>query len=119
MAEGATCGTCGGWVDYSDLGSVAYHEHDGRPEPWGIKGVEMQRRKYRMSDADLATLREASKPVLMIAMQCGAPTSPQQNANVAWAALGKKMGFAPWTVQPDGPDQRDFTALEYPGKEGA
>ena len=35
--DGCVC-ECGGWVDYTDLGSVAHHEHDGRKEPWGIKG---------------------------------------------------------------------------------
>lgn len=37
--DGVRCEGCGGWVDYTDLGSVMHHEHRGLPEPWGVKGV--------------------------------------------------------------------------------
>ena len=37
--DGMKCNECGGWVDFTDLGSVAYHEHKGLNEPWGIKGT--------------------------------------------------------------------------------
>lgn len=110
MPDGTVC-ECGGWVDYSDLGSVAYHEHNGRGEPWGIKGVKVERKKYRMREEDHATLMEACKPVAMIALQCGPIRSPQKNANDAWQRLGKKMGFEHMTVEPDGADTRNFTAV--------
>lgn len=110
--DGADCEECGGWVDYADLGSVAYHEHDGRGEPWGMKGERMpERKKYRMSDEHYADLMKACKPVVAIALQCGMPSSPQENANAEWAHIGKAMGFRHMTVEPDGPDNRNFTAV--------
>ena len=40
------------------------------------------------------------------------PSSPQENANSAWLALGEKMGFDPMTVRPlDGKGQRFFSAV--------
>ena len=71
----------------------------------------MTRTKYRMSDEDHDALMEACKPVAMIALQCGTPRSPQQNANDAWQRLGTKMGFDHMTVKPDGSDSHDFTAV--------
>lgn len=56
--------------------------------------------EYHMSEEDLEKILEASKPVPMIALQCGMPRSPQQKANDAWAALGKRMGFDSMTVEP-------------------
>ena len=44
--DGMWCKECGGWVDFTDLGSVCYHEHRGLSEPWGIKG-----RRVEESDA--------------------------------------------------------------------
>jgi len=41
-----------------------------------------------------------------------APPSQQDNANRAWAALGKKMGFDSLSVRPiGGKGQRFFTAI--------
>jgi len=69
------------------------------------------RREYEMSQEQLDRLLEACKPVPMIALQCGPVRSPQQNANDAWAALGKEMGFDSTTVQPArGKGDRYFTA---------
>lgn len=39
--DGVECERCGGWVDFTDLGSVMHHEHAGLPEPWGVSGVKM------------------------------------------------------------------------------
>jgi hypothetical protein len=70
------------------------------------------RTNYEMTEEDLATLMEACKPVPMIMLQCGNPSSVQDNANRAWAALGKKMGFDGMTVQPrEGFGSRFFTAI--------
>lgn len=43
--DGCVCDECGGWVDYTDLGSVFYHEHRGLPEPWGIKGTRVKKER--------------------------------------------------------------------------
>jgi len=70
------------------------------------------RTEYEMTQADFDTLMEAMKPVPMIMLQCGNPPSQQENANKAWAALGKKMGFDSDTVQPiRGKGQRWFSAV--------
>ena len=74
------------------------------------------RTNYEMTEADLATLIEASRPVPMIALQCGTPRSAQDNANAAWATLGARMGFDPMTVQPIGRGYRFFSAESVPCK---
>jgi hypothetical protein len=50
-------------------------------------------KEYEMTERDYDQLIEACKPVPMIALQCGTPASPQENANSAWKKLGEKMGF--------------------------
>lgn len=71
----------------------------------------MKRKRYEMTEDDLAALMEASRPVPMIMLQCGTPPSPQEHANAAWRRLGKKMGFRSMTVEPvTGAGQRVFTA---------
>lgn len=70
------------------------------------------RTEYEMTQEDFDTLMEAMKPVAMIMLQCGAPSSQQENANRAWAELGKKMGFDSETVQPiRGRDSKWFSAV--------
>jgi hypothetical protein len=69
---------------------------------------------YEMTEADLAALIEAMKPVPMIALQCGTPRSVQENANAAWAALGERMNFDPMTVRPNGKGDRFFSATALP-----
>ena len=70
------------------------------------------RTEYEMTEADLAELMEAFKPVPMIMLQCGNPPSQQENANRAWVALGKKMGFDGDTVRPiNGKGNRFFSAI--------
>jgi len=67
--------------------------------------------EFEMAQEDMDKLLEAGKPVLMIALQCGTPTSPQENANNAWRALGDKMGFSHMTVKPVvGKGPKFFTA---------
>lgn len=70
------------------------------------------RTEYEMTEADLKELLEAckSQPVMMVGGY--SPASPQENANRAWAGLGKKMGFDSTTVQPiSGKGNRFFTAV--------
>jgi len=71
----------------------------------------MNRTNFEMTAEDLSTLLEAARPVPMIALQCGTPSSVQERANDAWAVLGKKMGFDPMTVQPTGWGDRFFSAV--------
>ena len=70
------------------------------------------RTEYEMTEADLKELLAACKPVAAMMIGGYAPDSPQENANRAWAALGKKMGFDSDTVRPvDGRGNRFFTAI--------
>ena len=39
------------------------------------------RKEYELNDEDFEKMLEAAKPVMMIALQCGTPLSPQENAN--------------------------------------
>lgn len=72
------------------------------------------RTNFEMTEADLDELLKAMRPTPMIALQCGTPRSVQENANAAWAVLGKKMGFDPMTVQPTNQGDRLFTAVAVP-----
>jgi len=69
------------------------------------------RTDFEMTPEDLEDLLVRMKPVPLIALQCGMPPSQQENANDAWAGLGKKMGFDPMTVKPTGKGDRFFSAI--------
>ena len=65
-----------------------------------------------MTEADLKSLLDACRPVPYIVVGGHAPSSPQENANRAWADLGKRMGFDSDTVQPmEGKSAMFFTAV--------
>lgn len=69
------------------------------------------RREYEMSEADMAALLEACKPVQLIAIHAGPISSPQENANRAWQRLGHKLGFNYLTVRKvPGKGERVFSA---------
>jgi len=69
------------------------------------------RQEFTMTQGDFDKIMDACKPVTMIALQCGTPRSPLENANAAWKRLGKQMGFDGMTVQPiPGRSQLAFTA---------
>lgn len=70
----------------------------------------MPRREFEMSQEQLDKILEACKPVPYIAIQCGTPPSPQENANYAWAKLGREMGFDAMTVKPSKGGDRFFSA---------
>lgn len=70
-----------------------------------------ERKTFAMTQDDYAKLIEACQPVPMIALQCGMPSSPQENANRAWNALGERMGFDGMTVEPCGDSPLVFTAV--------
>ncbi len=65
---------------------------------------------YEMTDEQLEVILAACKPVALIALQCGMPSSPQENANAAWARLGKELGFDHMTVKPTGKGNKFFSA---------
>ncbi|MDD5061354.1 MAG: hypothetical protein PHN44_03620, partial [Candidatus Marinimicrobia bacterium] len=68
------------------------------------------RKEYEMTQEQYDTLLDACKPVPMIMLQCGTPSSPQENANRAWEALGKEMGFEYMSVKLVPNKPRFFTA---------
>ncbi len=69
------------------------------------------RTSYEMTQEDLDTILEACKPVPYIIIGGREPPSQQENANLAWASLGKKMGFDSMTVGPSLKGDRYFTAI--------
>jgi len=69
-------------------------------------------KEFEMTQEQLDALLSACTTVPMIALQCGTPRSQQENANNAWKALGKVMGFDSETVRPNGKGDRFFTAEE-------
>lgn len=70
------------------------------------------RTEYEMTEADLKELLDAMRPIpVMMIGGMGGP-SQQENANLAWAALGRKMGFDGATVRPvNGKGNHFFTAI--------
>lgn len=69
---------------------------------------------YEMTQADLDAIREACKPIPVMFLSGGTPMggSPQERANAAWQALGRKMGFDHMSVRPiDGKGILHFTAV--------
>lgn len=72
------------------------------------------RKEYKMTDEQKAKLLAAMEPVPMIMLQLGNPPSQQENANRAWIALGKEMGFDGMTVTPSSRGENFFFAEELP-----
>ena len=70
------------------------------------------RTEYEMTEADMEAILSASKSVPAMFLTGGTPMfgTPQENANRAWTALGKQLGFRPMTVRPSPKGQRFFTA---------
>jgi hypothetical protein len=71
------------------------------------------RKEYEMTDQQLEQILDACKPVPVMFLSGGDPMfrSAQENANDAWAALGRELKFKPMTVRPIyGKGQRFFTA---------
>lgn len=69
------------------------------------------RTEYEMTQADYDKIIEACQPVPLIMLNIGMPSSPQENANRAWAELGGRMGFDSMTVQPSDKGKLFFTAV--------
>ena len=67
--------------------------------------------EYKLTPEEKEELLKAMQPVALIALQCGMPSSRQENANRAWKALGLKRGFDGFTVRPvPGKSDDYFTA---------
>lgn len=65
-----------------------------------------------MTEADLEKLLAACKATPCIKIGSYTGSTPQENANRAWAELGSRMGFDSDTVQPiEGKSMRAFTAV--------
>lgn len=73
----------------------------------------MDRKEFEMTEADLAELLEAMKPVPVMYLSGGELMggSQQENANNAWERLGKRMGFQYMTVKGSSKGKRFFTAV--------
>lgn len=70
------------------------------------------RTNYEMTDDQLNNLMTACKPVACIMVGGSTPSSPQENANIAWSSLGLEMGFDSSTVQPrQGLGTKHFSAI--------
>jgi hypothetical protein len=65
---------------------------------------------FEMTQNQLDEIIDACKPVPLIALNAGMPTSPQEKANSAWEKLGKELGFDHMTVKPNGCGDRFFSA---------
>lgn len=72
----------------------------------------MTRKEYALTTAQYDKLIEACKAVPLIMLQCGMPPSAQENANRAWCALGKELGFDGMSVRPSSKGKLFFTADE-------
>ena len=69
------------------------------------------RQEYEMAQKDLDEIMTACAPVPYMVVGGREPSSPQENANRAWARLGDKMGFDSMSVKPLGKGDRFFTAI--------
>ncbi len=65
------------------------------------------RTNYIMTEEDLKVILNACKPTPVMKIGSYTGSSPQENANRAWEALGKKMGFDYNTVRPPQVKERD------------
>lgn len=70
------------------------------------------RKTFEMTEAELAEILDACKPTPAMFLFGGEHmyNTPQENANLAWKRLGKKLGFDGMTARPTGSDKRFFSA---------
>ena len=72
------------------------------------------RTEYEMTQEQCDAILAACRPTPVMFVSGGAPIggSQQENANAAWADLGRQMGFDHMTVRPvSGKGMRFFTAV--------
>jgi len=67
-------------------------------------------KEFKMTEADLKKLLNASKPVPYMVFGGIEPSSPRENAERQWRVLGEKMGFDWNTVEPSDKGNQYFTA---------
>ena len=73
----------------------------------------MARKEFCLNEDQFNRLMEACRPTPYMIIGGVMPRSPQENANEAWAVLGKELGFEPMSAQPVyGKDAHHFTAEE-------
>ena len=71
----------------------------------------MRKLKYRLTEADLQRIIDATRVIPLVVLQCGMPPpSTQERVSVVWRELGREHGFDPNTVEPDGDMVYDFRA---------
>ena len=58
------------------------------------------RNEYEITEEQLNAILDVCKPTPCIMVGGSTGPTPQDNANRAWAELGKEMGFDGFTVQP-------------------
>ena len=69
------------------------------------------KKRYRLTDAELEQVLNASKPVVYKVFGGHPPASPQENANRVWKELAAKHGFVWDSCEDAGTgDPHDFTA---------
>lgn len=75
--------------------------------------IASERREYQLTHEELHNLLTASNPrPAKLIPGAPPPLSAQERANIAWAALGRKHGFDPLTVEPAlGKGMDFFTAV--------
>jgi len=59
-----------------------------------------ERRRFALTDEQVARLKEASQPVMYIIVNGRAPSSPQERACDVWRQLGDELGFVWDTARP-------------------
>lgn len=72
-------------------------------------------KEYEMTEEELNEILDACKPVRYMIVGNYVPSSPQENANRAWAELGRKRGFDYLSVKPSPKGNRFFLAHEAAG----
>ena len=78
----------------------------------GVMRGDRGMKEYEMTQADLDKILDACKPVRYMVVGGVMPSTPQENANAAWAELGSRMGFDHMSVKPvSGKGDRFFTAV--------
>ena len=73
----------------------------------------VMRKEFEMTEAQLKSILDASKPTPVMYLSGGQPMfdSPQENANRAWKSLASELGFVWDSCEPvSGKPQRFFTA---------
>ena len=71
------------------------------------------KRKYEMTDEQYEKILDSCRPVPYLVFGGIEPSSPQENANRAWRALGDELGFHFMTVEP-GDSPKTFMAEPKP-----